>query len=914
MSKKLNKIRIILVVALVLGWLVLTGFAGLITEGIWFSHLGYWKVFWKVLTTKLVIHIAVFVVTFLLYYLNLRLALRRHSDYEILDSALPLVLRLYRQLILARLPYRALNIFFLLIGLGVAGYTTYQMDTGWATWLQFIHRVPFGVSDPLFGFDVSFYVFVLPVLETLQSVFAPLLLWLLPVTLTAYLLFNPSQLLGWRKSSLSFGQKHLLVLAALLVWWLAYHLVIRALRLTLRKNPLFWGAGYTDAYVVLPGYVLSILCLAVIGLLCLWGLYKWKFKLTLVTGLACLAITGLSTVALPPAVQQLVVEPNQYAKEKTFLEYHIQMTRAAYGLEEIEERQFPSDSGQPDLDQFRATFDNIRLWDWRPLQLSYNQLQALSYYYNFHGIDIDRYRIEGQLRQVMLAAREMDLSRFEPHVQTWTNTRLRYTHGYGLVMSPVDEATSNGLPLFFIKDIPPATVPGLTVERPEIYFGELTESYVITNTNIKEFDYPLAENNAETIYQGSGGIPLNNYWKRLLFAARFKDYRLLISHELHEGSQILMHRQVTDRVQRIAPFLRLDQDPYLVLDQGKLYWILDAYTTTYYYPYSTVTAGWGNYVRNPVKVVVDAYNGDVDFYLIDPAEPIAMAWQKAFPGLFKAMEDMPAGLQEHLRYPVDLFEIQARVYAKYHMKNSLVFYNDEDAWKIPEEKFQSETITMEPYYTILQLEGYQEPQFVLMLPFIPAKQIANMVAWMAALNDPPHYGKLVVYKFFKDQHVYGPMQIESRIDQDSEISQQLTLWDQRGSRVIRGNLLVIPLKGAILYVEPIFLQSEESSIPELSRVIVVFEEQVVMARTLDEALTTIFGRSREKPAPAEETLPPKEQASYEELARQAKTIFDEAIAAQREGNWALYGEKLKQLEAVLNKMLPEAADLHHEEN
>lgn len=921
MQSRLNRTRLIVLAVLVIGWLILSALSGLITEAIWFNHLGFGSVFWKVLNAKLVIYAAIFTLTFILFFLNLKLALKHQRDYDIIDSALPPVLRLYRQLILSRLPYRALNIFFLCIGLAVAGYTAYRLDTGWAVWLQLVNRVPFGIADPIFGMDVSFFVFVLPILETIRDILSPLLVWLLPVTFTAYLLFNPSQLIGWRRTKLTFGQRHLLILAGLLFFLLAFHILLKAFRLPLHQNSLFLGAGYTDVYVLLPGYGLSTLCLVTLGMLCLGSLHTWRFKLTLMTGLVSLLIAGISTVALPPVVQRLIVEPNQFAKEKAFLEHHINMTRYAYDLEKVEERQFPSGTGQLDLDKFKATIDNIRLWDWRPLQLSYNQLQALSYYYSFHGIDVDRYLIDGKLRQVMLAAREIDLSRFEAHVQTWTNTRLRYTHGYGLVMSPVDEATATGLPLFLIKDIPPTTVTGLSLERPEIYFGELTGDYVITNTNIKEFDYPQGEDNAETIYQGTGGIPLDNYLKRLLFAARFKDYRLLISNELHRGSQLLMHRQIVDRVQRIAPFLRLDEDPYLVLEDGRLYWLLDAYTTSRYYPYAAMTPGWGNYVRNPVKVVVDAYHGDVDFYVVDRQEPIAMAWQKAFPGMFKNIEDMPAGLQAHLRYPVDLFEIQASIYAKYHMKNPLVFYNDEDAWKIPEEKFQSETVTMEPYYTILQLEGHQEPEFVLMLPFIPAKQIANMVAWMAALNDPPHYGKLIVYKFFKDQHVYGPMQIESRIDQDSEISQQLTLWDQRGSRVIRGNLLVIPLEGAILYVEPIFLQSEQSSIPELSRVIVVFEEQVVMARTLDEALAAILGDSQQEIIAKEEweIRPSEEPPSYQELAALAKTVFDEAIAAQRQGNWALYGEKLAQLEDVINQMLTltstvEEGDHHGEEN
>ncbi|NLC76452.1 MAG: UPF0182 family protein [Clostridia bacterium] len=909
MQKMLNRARLFLVICLLLGWAFLWATSGLITEGIWFHHLGYGDVFVKIMSTRVTVHLIIFVVTFALYFFNLKLALKRTNDSHLEEAFLPPMLQLYREVIINRIPAKGLNILLILIGLGIAAYTTYQLDAGWAIWLQFLYQTPFGIADPVFGLDTGFFVFSLPVLEVLRNIFLSLLLWLLPITATIYVVFNPSQLVGWHSAQLKFSQKHLLVQAGLLLLLIAFDFVLKALRLTLTPNSLFLGAGFTDVYVRLPGYLVSGVLIAILALACFRGFKKWRFK-GLVTGVVfTLIVIGLVTVAIPSLVQRLMVEPNQFAKEKIFLEHHITMTQKAYGLTEVEIRQFPAENKISDLTAYQPTIDNIRLWDWRPLQQSYNQLQALSYYYHFNGIDVDRYQIDGQLRQVMLGAREIDFDRFEPHVQTWTNSRLRYTHGYGLVMSPVDEATANGLPHFFIKDIPPAGTHGLTVERPEIYFGELTDSYVITNTKLKEFDYPKGEDNAETVYQGTGGIKLDSYFKKLLFAARFRDYRLLVSGELHNDSEILIHRQIVDRVQRIAPFLRLDDDPYLVLEEGRLYWILDAYTLSGNFPYAGRTPGWGNYIRNSVKVIVDAYNGDVSFYLTDPTDPIALTWQKAFPSLFLDLADMPPGLQAHLRYPVDLFRIQAQIYAKYHMDNPLVFYNDEDAWKIPEERYLAETVSMEPYYTILQLDNVSEPEFVLMLPFIPAKQIANMVGWMAALNDPPNYGKLIVYKFFKDRHVYGPMQIESRIDQDSEISQQLTLWDQRGSSVIRGNLLVIPLDGAILYVEPIFIQSEQSSIPELSRVILVFEDQVVMARTLEEALEQVFGQLPDRTTPAEKAPALSEEIgqNYGQLARQAKSVFEQAVAAQREGDWAAYGDYLKQLENLLNQLSPIAS-------
>lgn len=909
MQNILNKLRIILLLVILIGWILVYTGSGLITEWIWFQHLGFAAIFTKIISAKLIIHGTVFILTFLLYYLNLKIALRSIDSLPKEDAYLPPLLKLYRNIIVSRLPLKALNMLFILIGLGVASYTTYSLDTGWAIWLQFINRTPFEVIDPILGLDVGFYVFVLPVIQVVQTVFLPLLIWLLPVSITVYTVFNPTQLLGWRKPQLSFPQKHILIQTSTLLLLIALGFCIQALSLTLTTNALFLGANYTDIHVRLPGYLLGAVSLVSLSLIFFLGRWKWYPKIAFRAGLISLIVIFLSVWGTPSFVQRLMVEPNQYAKEKPYLEHHIGMTQKAYGLDNIEIRQFPADTTVNNLEKLEPTIENIRLWDWRPLQLSYNQLQALSYYYDFPSVDVDRYMIDNKIRQVMLAAREIDLNRFEPHVQTWTNTRLRYTHGYGIVMSPVDETTSNGLPNFIIKDIPPTTTGGLELTRPEIYFGELTHNYVITNTNIKEFNYPKGEDNDETIYQGKGGIPLNNYLKRLLFAARFKDYRLLISNELNSNSEVLYHREIVDRVQRIAPFLKLDDDPYIILQEGRLFWLLDAYTATNNYPYSATTLGWGNYARNSVKVVVDAYDGDVSFYLADKTDPLALTWQKAFPKLFRDLEEMPLGLQEHLRYPVDLFRIQAEIYAKYHMSNPLVFYNDEDAWRIPEEKYQSEIVSMDPYYTILQLNHQDDPEFILMLPFIPAKNISNMVAWMAAQNDPPNYGQMIVYKFFKDRHVYGPMQIESRIDQDSEISQQLTLWDQRGSRVIRGNLLVIPLDGAILYVEPIFIQSEQSSIPELSRVIVVFEDKVVMAKTLPEALEQALGRpTTSETAPETGDTIIREDLGFVELAQQAKDIYEQALIAQRAGDWAMYGTHLDKLEEILNQMIYPAND------
>jgi uncharacterized membrane protein (UPF0182 family) len=881
--------------------------AGFLTEWIWFNSLGYGDVFITRFWAKGLVQLSIFLLAFSWYFFNLRFTLGsvRQNNHDVYSFPGPMTA--YREFIVQHLPVKVLHLLFLILSVFFAMITVSRFSFSWESWLKYLYQVPFNYQDPIHGSDISFYFFTLPIIEWVLSLGKQLIWGTVPLTALIYFIFNPPQLLGWRKQHLSMGQKHLLFQVSILLFGLSLSAFIQVYQLVLTPNQLFVGASFTDIQIRMLGLKVIALSLFFLAILLLSGVKIWRPRMAMlgiiINLLLVVAFLGIG----PMLVQRLVVEPNQFAREKAYIEHHLAMTRRAYGLENIQVREFPVTAFGENNDLFQSyspTLSNIRLWDWRPLQLSYNQLQGLTYYYNFANIDIDRYQIDGDYRQVMLAAREIDLTRFQSHAQTWTNRKLRYTHGYGLVMTPVNEVTPNGLPRFFIKDIPPETTGNLQVDRPEIYFGELTEDYVIVKTKIREFDYPKGDNNAETIYEGRGGIKLNSFFIRLLCAFRFQDYKMLISNELEPDSRIIFHRQIVDRVQRIAPFLRFDEDPYLVLADGRLFWIIDGYTTSNRFPYATISPGWGNYIRNPVKIVVDAYHGTTDFYVIDPEDPLINTWERVFPGLFQSLDNLPPELKKHLRYPVDLFRIQGEVYAKYHMDNPLVFYNDEDAWRIPEEKFQAETILMDPYYTILQLGENQKEEFVLMLPFIPAREISNMVGWMAALNDEPNYGQIIVYRFFKDRHVYGPMQIESRIDQDSEISQQLTLWNQQGSRVIRGNLLVVPLRDTILYVEPIFLQSEESGIPELSRVIVVYQEQVIMTRDLTEALKNIFASATlgEKAEKGDYTEEPEDDSreTIQSLIQKANRLFQEAMSLQKDGNWAGYGETLVELERVLD--------------
>jgi len=513
----------------------------------------------------------------------------------------------------------------------------------------------------------------------------------------------------------------------------------------------------------------------------------------------------------------------------------------------------------------------------------------------FGDVDIDRYRIGGAQRQVMLAARELDVTRLSAPARTWVNEHLVYTHGYGLVMSPVNRISEEGMPEFLLKDIPPSTVPDLAITHPQIYFGEHTDRYVVTNTRVQELDYPRGDENVYTTYQGRGGIPLG-VLRRLAFAYRFADSRLLLSSDISTKSRLLFARDLPARVRRIAPFLAYDEDPYLVLAGGRLKWILDAYTTTDRYPYATPLSGI-NYMRNSVKVIVDAYDGTVDFYLVDSADPLAVSFAGVFPELFKPAAAMPAELAAHLRYPVDLFRIQARVYATFHMRDPRVFYNREDVWTIPTELFGNETVPVEPYYVTMRLSDAPTPEFILILPFAPAGR-DNMIAWMAARNDAPHYGELVVYRFPKDRLAFGPMQVESRINQDPGISQQLTLWNQEGSRVIRGNLLVIPMENALLYVEPLFLQAERSQLPELKRVIVASGPRIVMEESFEAAMARLLGVATPAPPPAEVAVP----GTVRDLISQAAAAYRRAQQLLREGNLAGYGTELERLGDLLRQL------------
>ena len=627
--------------------------------------------------------------------------------------------------------------------------------------------------------------------------------------------------------------------------------------------------------------------------LILYGIGGWT--------VAAIIIGGI----FPALIQRFQVEPSELVREGPYIEYNIQFTREAFGLNRIEEESFPAEDmpNIQDIVQNETTLSNIRLWDPRPLKDTYNQIQSFRPYYDFNDVDVDRYIIDNEYRQAMLSARELTAEKLPSEAQTWVNRRLQFTHGYGIALNTVTEVSTEGLPVLRMQDIPPAG--DLEIARPEIYFGEKTNEYVVVNTKTQEFDFPMGDENVYGHYQGRDGVSLGNFARRLLYAWQFGDLNILISGELSSESRILYYRNIQERVNHLAPFLNLDNDPYVALIEGKLFWIQDAYTTTNRYPYSEPVAGEFNYVRNSVKAVIDAYNGNVTFYVTEPDDALIRTYQAIFPELFTSFEQMPESLRAHIRYPEDMFNIQASVYQRYHMRDIRVFYNKEDQWAVPREYYAGKEQPMESYYIIMRLPDEEKEEFLLMLPFTPVNK-NNTIGWLAARSDGGNYGKLLAYLFPKERLVYGPSQIENRIQQDTVITEQFALWGRGGSRVLRGNLLLIPIGTSKIYVEPVFLQAESGGLPELKRVIVAAGDRIAMEPTLETSLMAIFGDEAPLPKPIEESpiVKPEKPITTDiaELVEEAQQHYDNAQQFLKDGNWTGYGTELDALREVLRRL------------
>jgi uncharacterized protein len=739
----------------------------------------------------------------------------------------------------------------------------YILSKNWAIILTAIYPTQFEKAEPLFNRDISFYIFSLPLGELI-------LLWLSGLFFFGFASVTLTYLLSGK--SLSEGQfpgfsvpqkQHLYGLGSGVMGAISLSNWLRRYELLYSQRGVSYGASYTDVFAQLPVYIVLSLATGAIAVY----LLVWRRKIKRRAIAICfVTYGGLIAIGymVPALIQFLVVEPNELVREQPYIQRTIALTRQAFGLETIDAQTFNPQGRltQQDLQNNALTIRNIRLWDERPLLDTNRQLQQIRLYYRFPGADIDRYTVTSERRQVLIAARELDSNAIPQQAQTWINQHLIYTHGYGFTVSPVNTVAAGGLPEYFVKDIggtessdlltSNATVrASIPIGRPRIYYGEITNSYVMTGTRVRELDYPSGSDNAYNVYDGQGGIPIGSWWRRALFAMHLKDWNILFTREFLPETKVLFRRNITERIQAIAPFLQYDRDPYLVsVNTGSLnhlYWIVDAYTTSDRYPYSEPTQEKINYIRNSVKIIVDAYNGTVNFYVADLNDPMIQTWAKIFPTLLKPLSAMPVPLRQHIRYPVDLFNIQSERLMNYHMTDSQVFYNREDQWQIPNEIYGSEARPVEPYYLITSLPTVPFEEFILLLPYTPRER-TNLVAWLAARSDGENYGRLLLYTFPKERLVYGTEQIEARINQDPVISQQISLWNRQGSRVIQGNLLVIPIEQSLLYVEPLYLEATQNSLPTLVRVVMAYENRIVMAQSLEAALQAIF-RPDVTPAP-----------------------------------------------------------------
>jgi uncharacterized membrane protein (UPF0182 family) len=638
-------------------------------------------------------------------------------------------------------------------------------------------------------------------------------------------------------------------------------------------------------------------------------------------------ILGLGLI--PQLFQSLLVEPNEITMEKPYIVNNIRLTRHGFNLQKVEERQFPVTSRltRAMVSHNPELFNNIRLWDWRALDDVYQQFQKIRLYYEFIDVDVDRYYLGGDYRQVMVSAREMEFSNLPSDSQTFVNRRFKYTHGYGITMADVSDFTPQGLPDLLVRDIPPkSSFPELRVGRPQIYYGELTDTYVIVNSEESEFDYPLGESNMYIRYSGKGGVQMSNWWRKFVYSYKLGGMKLLLSSYSNSQSRIMFHRRIQERVKTLAPFLDLDSDPYIVLVDGRLYWILDTYTTSSDFPYSsslvrpeistaisqqqTLQDSLGptlqgiNYIRNSVKVVVDAFDGDVDFYIFDPQDALIRVWARIYPNLFKPAHDMPDALRRHIRYPIDMFSVQGMIYARYHMTNPTVFYNQEDLWVQATEKYYNSVQPVEPYYIMWQPPERDNLEFILMQPYTP-KNRQVMIGWIAGMCDGENYGRFLSYKFPKENRVLGPQQVETKIDQDRFLSGQLSLWNQRGSQVIRGNVLAIPVGTTILYVEPIYLQAETAAYPELRLFVVMHQDELSYAETFDQALRGLYGNQRpreEQTAQSGELVGPDQPEKMNMLIRQAHTAFENYLRYLGEKQFDSAADALNELQQSLRQL------------
>ena len=899
--------------ALAVALIVIPWLATFATDWLWFGEIGFRSVF----MTSLIWRVGLFFLggafTFAYFYGNVRIARGTGTGFPVLyvnrgDGVTVDVSRTFTRL-------------FFPLALVLSFFTAISFSVSWMTVLQAMNGVAVGTTDTLFGRDISFYLFRLPLISGVLGTLITLTFLSVMAAAAMYWLRNDITLPPRRASAKPRAARHLGGLLAFLFLLLGLrHWIVGTASLLYSTTGPLVGASYTDVHVALPGLYVCAIAALIAAAWIVAGIAREKLVWSAVSATVFYVVVSiLARGVVPAAYQKFIVSPNELTREAPYLRIHIAATRKAWGLDSVTSRDL---SGEirltaADIKRNSATVDNVRLWERALLQQTFSQLQEIRTYYDFVSVDDDRYTIDGRYRQVHVAARELNSASLP--TRTFINERLTFTHGMGVTMAPVNQVTSEGLPVLFIKDLPPASTVAIKLTRPQIYYGELTREYVFVGTKQKEFDYPAGETNIYTNYTGTGGVPIGSFIRRVLYAFQLGSLKIILSDDIKGNAKILYRRTVMERATTAMPFLQFDRDPYLIVtDAGQLKWILDAYTESDAYPYAQRTADGTSYMRNSVKVVIDAYDGAVDAYIADPNDPVVNTYARIFKGIFKPLTAMPVDVRRHVRYPADLFRIQTLLHATYHMEQPESFYHREDQWQIP----AGRSATNEnPYmrHIIMKLPGESNPEFIFMTPFTPRGK-DNLAAWMVARMDGENYGKLSVYRFPKQSLVYGPKQIDNRINQDTEISRQLTLWDQRGSHVIKGELLVIPIEESLIYVQPIYLQAEGGNIPELKRVVVAHENRVVMGETLEEGLDAIFGSgagaqtrttvqdsttTSEAPvvtgAIPQPTGPPPSEA-VSQLLREAQTHYDRAIAAQRAGNWSEYGREIDQLGAVLRSL------------
>jgi len=885
--------------------LLLSASSGLFEDWLWFKDLGYTQLFWTPLLSKLLFQAVNGTILFI--FIAGTLLSIRHAIITFVNERLKLRLRLVqdRNRPILSLSQRKVTVWLLVISAIVSfGVSFVAGFTGWLDVLSFTHATTFGQLDPVFGKDLAFYFFQLPFLRTIfNAFFGPLFLLTLFTAIfyivTGVIRFRTKKL--WQIGAVTLGsaRKHLAFLIGILFALKAFGYYLDIYQLLYSVHGHVVGAGYTDLTVTLPALKVLIVMSILGSILAFISLVSNESRLLTLPVSSIFVVGLLINGIFPTLVQSFVVIPNELTKEQPYIQHEIELTRFGYGLNKMTVIDYPGNTPITisALKSDQSTLNNIRLNDARPMLQTYNQKQGIRLYYKFNDIDIDRYTINGEYRQVMVGPREISTPDLDEKAKTFVNQYFKYTHGFGVSASFANAVTSEGLPSFAIKDVPPVSeFSELKLSEPRIYYGELTNDWVVANTSVKEFDYPLGNENAENSYQGKTGIPFTPL-NKLMLSLRHATPRFYLASQVTAESKLLVYRNIKERVKKLAPFLTYDSDPYIVIESGRLKWIIDAYTTSDALPYSNMDANQDfNYIRNSVKVVIDANDGTVDFYAIDPKDPILATYMKIFPGVFKDIASLSPGLKSHLRYPETLFSVQSNMLKTFHMTNSSVFYNKEDSWDIAKELFDSKPQNVAPYYTIMKIPGEDKPEFVLMLPFTPASSATNsrnnMVSWMAARMDGAHYGELLLYKLPKNIEIDGPLQIESRIDQDPEISKQLSLWDQKGSSVLRGNLLALPIGGNFLYVEPIYLQSDKGgSIPEMKRVVLAYQDKLVMTDNLGSALTQLFGDGAPQPTtPGQSTPVP------------TPTANPQAPAGQTAANVTSIVDQMNQIRALLDSL------------